>query len=71
MYLGPLQGGGAAVPAYAAPARADDLARLPPAYIAVGALDPFRDEDIAYARRLAEAGVPTELHVFPGCFHGF
>jgi acetyl esterase/lipase len=56
---------------YAAPARADDLTRLPPAYIDIGDLDIFRDEDIAYARRLADAGVPTELHLHPGCPHAF
>jgi acetyl esterase/lipase len=56
---------------YAAPARADDLTRLPPTYIDTGDLDIFRDEDIAYARRLADAGVPTELHLHPGCPHAF
>jgi acetyl esterase/lipase len=56
---------------YAAPARADDLTRLPRAYIDIGDLDIFRDEDIAYARRLADAGVPTELHLHPGCPHAF
>lgn len=56
---------------YAAPARAADLAGLPPTYIAVGALDLFLDEDIAYAQRLLRAGVPTELHIFPGAYHGF
>jgi acetyl esterase/lipase len=60
-----------AVTAYAAPARAIDLSLLPPAYIDVGDLDIFRDEDIAYARRLAEAGIATELHVHPGCPHAF
>jgi acetyl esterase/lipase len=69
-YLGELYGGGD-IPAYAAAARAEDLAGLPPAYICVGALDGFRDEDIAYAQRLLQAGVPTELHVFPGIPHGF
>jgi acetyl esterase/lipase len=60
------------VPLYAAPARAtvDDLRGLPPAYIDVGELDPFRDEDIGYASRLLQAGVPCELHVTPGAFHG-
>ena len=53
-----------------APARAGDLAGLPPTYICVGSLDLFLDEDIAYARRLLDAGVPTELHVYPGAFHG-
>jgi acetyl esterase/lipase len=59
------------VPAYAAAARAEDLRRLPPTFIATGALDLFVDEDIAYATRLIRAGIPTELHVYPGSFHGF
>jgi acetyl esterase/lipase len=63
--------GGADVSPYAAPARAADLAGLPPAYIDVGDLDIFRDEDIDYGRRLLAAGVPTELHVYAGCPHGF
>ncbi|MDH3499359.1 MAG: alpha/beta hydrolase [Acidimicrobiia bacterium] len=62
--------GGDDVSAYAAPARAETLDGLPPAYIAVGDLDLFLDEDIAYAQRLLAAGVPTELHVYPGAFHG-
>ena len=61
----------AAVLAVAAPARQPDLARLAPAYVEVGDLDNFRNEDIAYALRLAEAGVPVELHVHPGAPHGF
>ena len=56
---------------YAAAARADDLVGLPPAFISTGALDLFAEEDIEYARRLIRAGVPTELHVFPGGFHGY
>lgn len=56
---------------YAAPARAMDLSGLPEAYIDVGDLDIFRDEDITYARRLSDAGVPTELHLHPGCPHAF
>jgi triacylglycerol lipase len=63
--------GGEGTSAYAAPARADNLAGLPPAYISVGALDLFLEENIEYARRLLNAGVPTELHVFPGAYHGF
>jgi acetyl esterase/lipase len=55
---------------YAAPSRAKDLAGLPPTYITVGDLDAFLDEDIAYAQALLQAGVPTELHVYPGAFHG-
>ena len=57
--------GGADVPAYAAPARATDLAGLPPTLIAVGAIDGFSDEDIDYAVRLRQAGVPVDLHVYP------
>jgi acetyl esterase/lipase len=59
------------VPPYAVPARAESLAALPPAFIAVGALDLFVLEDMAYAARLIEAGVPAELHVYPGAYHGF
>lgn len=53
------------------PSRADDLAGLPPTWIGVGTLDLFFDEDLDYARRLVDAGVPVELHVYPGAFHGF
>jgi acetyl esterase/lipase len=56
---------------YAAPARAEDLSGLPPTFISVGSLDLFLEEDIEYARRLMRAGVPTELHVYPGGFHGY
>ncbi|MEO3885348.1 alpha/beta hydrolase [Nonomuraea sp. B5E05] len=55
---------------YAAPARAGDLTGLPPAYIATAELCPNRDEDIAYAARLLQAGVSVELHQWPGTFHG-
>ena len=54
---------------YAAPARAEDLAGLPPTFIDVGTVDLFRDEDIAFATRLMQAGVPTELVVNPGAYH--
>ncbi|OKI43507.1 hypothetical protein A6A29_07465 [Streptomyces sp. TSRI0281] len=54
---------------YAAPARTDDLSGLPPTYLDVGELDLFRDENIAYAHRLMQAGVPVELHVYPGGIH--
>jgi triacylglycerol lipase len=63
--------GGPKVPAEAVPARVADLTGLPPAFITVGALDLFLEEDLEYARRLIRAGVPTELHVIPGAFHGF
>ncbi len=68
-YLGDLYGG-SAIPAYAAPARAEDLSGLPEAFVGVGGADGFRDEDIIYAMRLYGAGVPTELHVYPGAPHG-
>jgi acetyl esterase/lipase len=58
-------------PAYAVPALAEDLSGLPAAYICVGQLDPFRDEVMEYASRLAGAGVPVEFHLYPGCYHGF
>jgi acetyl esterase/lipase len=59
------------VPVSAVPARVRELARLPPTFIGVGALDIFVHENIDYARRLLEAAVPTELIVVPGAFHGF
>ena len=62
--------GSAPASPYAAPARADDLSGLPPAYIATAELCPNRDEDIAYALRLLEAGVSVELHQWAGTFHG-
>ncbi|GHG78899.1 esterase [Streptomyces griseocarneus] len=55
---------------YAAPARAADLSGLPPAYIATAEFCPNRDEGIAYALRLMQAGVSVELHQWPGTFHG-
>ena len=56
---------------YAAPARAEDMAQLPPAFISTGALDLFLEEDLDYAQRLARQGVPVELHVYPGAYHAF
>ena len=63
--------GGPGVSPYAAAARAENLEGLPPTFISVGSLDLFLEEDLEYARRLMRAGVPTELHVYPGAFHGF
>lgn len=54
---------------YAAPARRDDLSGLPPAWIGVGDLDLFHDEDVDYARRLEAAGIPCELYLQPGGYH--
>lgn len=62
--------GGKPADAYAAPARATNLAGLPPMFIDVGELDLFRDEDIAFVVRLTQAGVPTEFHLYPGAYHG-
>ena len=58
-------------PTAGVPARVENLAGLPPAFIGVGALDLFVDEDVDYAQRLNAAGVATELIVVPGAFHGF
>ncbi|GHH77088.1 alpha/beta hydrolase [Promicromonospora soli] len=63
--------GTADVSVYAAPARATDLSGLPPAFIDCGSAEVFRDEDVAYATALWQAGVQAELHVWPGGFHGF
>ena len=67
-YLGSLAG--AEVPATAAPARAEELSGLAPAFLGVGDVDAFLDENVDYAARLSRAGVPTELHVYPGVIHG-
>ena len=61
--------GGKPADQYAAPTRAEDLSGLPPAFIDVGTVDLFRDEDIHFAQRLMAAGVPTELHIHPGAYH--
>ncbi len=62
--------GSAEVPVYAAPARAEDLRGLPPAYVSAMEFDPLRDEAVLFALKLMGAGVPVELHTFPGTFHG-
>ncbi|MEV4729621.1 alpha/beta hydrolase [Saccharopolyspora sp. NPDC049426] len=64
-----LRGWDGDVPAYAAPARADDLSGLPAAYVSVYENDPLRDEGLTYASGLLRAGVSVELHLFPGTFH--
>lgn len=71
-YLGPIGADPAAVPVAAAPGRAQvaDLHDLPACFITVGSLDLFREEDMRYAVSLQNAGVPTELHVYAGAFHG-
>lgn len=68
-YLG-MKPGTNETPKYASAARTEDLTNLPPATILVGELDLFCLEDIAYASRLIACGVSTELHVYPGAYHG-
>lgn len=63
--------GGVDVEPYAAPARATDVSGLPPTFLDVGTAETFRDEVIAYASRIAQAGGEVELHVWPGAFHAF
>ena len=63
--------GGHDVSPYAAPARMADVSRLPPTFIACGAIDLFVEENVEYARRLMRAGVATEMHIYPGAPHGF
>jgi acetyl esterase/lipase len=62
---------GDADPDVAVPARHEKLGGLPPAWIGVGTFDLFHDEDLAYAERLRAAGIPVEIEVVPGAFHGF
>jgi acetyl esterase/lipase len=69
-YLGHEAGADEASP-IAAPSRNEDLRGLPPAWIGVGGLDLFRDEDMAYAERLRAADIPCETIVIDGVFHGF
>lgn len=63
--------GAEGLPAYSVPARRADLSGLPPAWIGVGTVDLFHDEDAAYAGRLKKCGVECELYTVPGAFHGF
>jgi acetyl esterase/lipase len=70
-YLGKGKRGTGSVAATAAPSRLKDATGLPPLYLDVGELDMFRDENIAYAVKFAQAGVSAELHVYPGMPHGF
>jgi acetyl esterase/lipase len=62
---------GHADPGVAVPARRTDVAGLPPAWIGVGTADLFYHEDVAYCERLRSAGVPCQLEVIDGAFHGF
>lgn len=63
--------GAARVPYGSVPARVESLRGLPPTFIGVGSIDLFVDEDLEYARRLVDAGIPVTVNVVPGAFHGF
>jgi acetyl esterase/lipase len=63
--------GRADVSAYAAPARAEDLAKLPPVFIDAGSAESLRDEAVAFASRIWAAGGEAELHIWGGAFHSF
>jgi acetyl esterase/lipase len=69
-YLGDAAGGPNVSP-YAAASRATNLTNLPPTYIAVGSHEVFLDESVEYGLRLAHAGIPVEVHVYPRAFHGW
>ncbi|WP_102345099.1 alpha/beta hydrolase [Bacillus sp. Marseille-P3661] len=68
-YLGDLTG--EQVTQYAVPSSAEDLSGLPPTYTCIGTLDLFRDDTLDFVKKLSQAGVPTEFHLYPGCFHAF
>ena len=70
-YLGPGHEEKEDISIYAAPSRAIDLKGMPPTYLDVGSAEPFRDEVVAFAGKLWEAGVAAELHVWAGGYHGF
>lgn len=59
------------VRSYSVPARRENLLGLPPAWIGVGTLDLFYEENAAYAKNLQRCGVEHEIYIVPGAFHGF
>jgi len=70
-YLGVEPGTSDNLPPYAVPARCKDLSGLAPAWIGCGKLDIFYNENVEYARRLKEAGVPVDFVHLEGAYHGF
>lgn len=68
VYLTGLEG---EVPSSASAFMEQDLTGLPPVYMAIGQLDPFRTETLEFAERLSQAGVLCEVHLYPGVYHGF
>lgn len=69
--LGNKRRGSKDVSCFAAPARATDLSKLPPAFIDVGVVEALRDDAFYYANRIWQAGGEAELHVWDGAFHSF
>lgn len=69
-YLGE-EPGGANVPAYAVPARRENLSGLPPTFISTSDIDLFHEENLRYAERLKQHGVAVTFDVTPGAPHGF
>jgi len=59
------------VPAYAAPARRENLSGLPPAFISVGDIDLLYAENRQYADRLKQHGVAVTFETVAGAPHGF
>jgi acetyl esterase/lipase len=70
-YLGDLKANKKEIPAYAAPARANDLSAMPPTITMVGSVEVFRDEVVDFVERLRQVDVPVEFRLFEGCYHSF
>ena len=59
------------LPPYAAPARAENMAGLPPAYTFVSTGEPFYAETLEYIRRLNDCGIPASVDVYETDMHAF
>lgn len=71
LYLSDLKKNNIETPPYAAPARAGNYSKLPPTITFVGDLEPFRDETIAFVKKMKQQGIPVTFQLFEGCFHAF
>lgn len=71
MWSGYLKNGFQEPEGHAIPLRAADFSLLPPAYIEPQGIDLLRDEAVAYGERLREAGVPIQVNIIEGSYHGF
>lgn len=71
MWSGYLKNGFQGPESYAVPLRSADFTHLPPAYIEPQGVDLLRDEGVAYGERLREAGVPVQVNMIEGSYHGF